>query len=541
MALTKKFVQNNNTNAICYYRYSSHAQRECSIEQQQQEAHRYCKAHGLHIVKEYADKAITGTRDDRPQLELMLNEVEKIRPAYLILWRSDRLARDRYDATIIRRKLRNCGVLVEYTAIELPKDEANRVLVEAIEDAMAESEVIKLSHNVTRGLKFNAEKALYNGRKILGYIGKPQQRYEKDPITAPIVECIFSDYANGKPMKVIADELNMAGFTTVREKPFTEKSLWHTLRNRSYIGEYRWGDIVVPDGFPPLVSVETFEKVQEMMEKNKHGGRGGAKKLSVNSLEGVDFWLTGKLECGECGEALSGISGTGRSGKLYYYYACINHKKHKCAMKNIRKDDLERIVAHILDECINDATLRMFIANEVYQYYMREFGSDDGREQALVESIKETDKALKNYLRAIEMGIINETTQARMLELEERKRELTDELTVERNRQKYALKKEHVVRYLKCFIGNLNEPSLRDKVLAYLVEKIYIYRDKIVINFYYSEDKREIDFKEFNDYLNNLDYIMEKIDGADSFKKGQKKLNAMWKSIFAEEEGEMSF
>ena len=44
--------------------------------------------------------------------------------------------------------------------------------------------------------------------------------------------------------------------------------------------------------------------------------------------------------------------------------------------------------------------------------------------------------------KAIEMGIFNETTQERMQELEERKRLYNDELTAEKNRQKYALKKE---------------------------------------------------------------------------------------------------
>jgi hypothetical protein len=279
-----------------------------------------------------------------------------------------------------------------------------------------------------------------------------------------------------------------------------------------------------------------------MMDKNKHGGRGGTKKLKANPLEGVDYWLTGKLFCGECGAPFSGISGTGgNNGKNYYYYACNNHKKHKCNMKNIRKNDIERVVAHILEECINDATLRLIIADRVYDYYMREFAGDDSYEKSLVASIKDVDAKLSNILRAIEMGIFNETTQARMNELEERKRQLNDELTAERNRQKYSLKPEHVVRYLECFVGSLNEPSLRDKVLAYLVEKIYIYNNKVVINFYYSEDNREIDLREFNEYLDNLDSIMDMMDSASSFDNAQIKLNAMWDSIIAKDEDETSF
>lgn len=66
MAKQKKFVQNNNNLAIAYYRYSSYAQNEMSIDQQRKEAERYAKAHGFTIIKEYADAALSGTSDDRP-------------------------------------------------------------------------------------------------------------------------------------------------------------------------------------------------------------------------------------------------------------------------------------------------------------------------------------------------------------------------------------------------------------------------------------------------------------------------------------------
>lgn len=51
---------------------------------------------------------------------------------------------------------------------------------------------------------------------------------------------------------------------------------------------------------------------------------------------------------------------------------------------------------------------------------------------------------------------------------------------------------------------------IKDKVLAYLLQSIYIYNNKVVINFYYSGDNREINLKDFNEFLGNLDNIMEK-------------------------------
>ena len=512
MAKSKKFVQNNNTNAICYYRYSSSAQRDCSIEQQQEAAHKYCKAHNYHIIKEYADRAISGTRDDRPEFQLMLKEITKLKPAYLILWKTDRLSRDRVTAVVSKEYIRQAGTMIEYVAESMPENEADRMLVEGMDELLAAHFIMKHTENVTRGLNFNAGNALYNGRKILGYKGAQNQRYEIDNDTAIIVQKIFKDYADGKALQVIANELNNVGYKTVRGNEFTVKSLLHTLHNRSYIGEYKYGDIVVADGFPRLVSDETFDKVQEMLERNKHGGRGAAKRLK-NSLEEIDFWLSGKLVCGECGANVSGTSGTSsHSKKMYYYYTCNERKKHKCSLKNMRKDDIERIVANVLEECINNSTLRLLIADKVYDYYMREYASDENYEKSLVNNIKDINKKLRNIMKAIEAGIFNETTQARMQELQEQKQLLEDELDVERNRKKYALKKEHVVRYLESFAGSIKEPSMRDKVLNYLVESIYVYNDKIVINFYYSDDKRIIDLKQFNEHLDNLDNIMNELD-----------------------------
>ena len=81
--------------AIAYYRYSSHSQNEASIEQQQEAAHKYADAHGLNIIKEYEDRAASGTTADRDGYQNMLAELDKYKPSALILWKADRLGRDR--------------------------------------------------------------------------------------------------------------------------------------------------------------------------------------------------------------------------------------------------------------------------------------------------------------------------------------------------------------------------------------------------------------------------------------------------------------
>ncbi len=505
MAIKNRFVHNNNNTAICYYRYSSSAQRDVSIEQQQKAAHEYADAHGMIIVKEYIDRAKSGTDISREDLANMMYEAKTLRPGYLILWKGDRLFRDRYNAAIYKRELREMGIKIEYVAETMPEDDAERELLEGIEEAIAHHYVLQHAKNVERGLRSNAEKAWYNGRKILGYTGKANHRYEIDTNTAHIVQRIFKEYADGVPAKKICDDLNEAGFVTARGKSFTPNSLWHILQNRSYIGEYRWNDIVIPDGFPRLVSDEMFLKVQEMMQTHKHGGRGEATRLHPEL--GIEFWLTGHLYCKKCGCVMNGVSGTGKKGKIYYYYTCMDKKRHKCDVKPVRKEVLELIVTGIMNELINDSSLRIIIANKVFEHYQMHYASEDNYEATIKNNLRDCEKKLSNIMRAIEAGIFNETTAAAMSALEEQKRILNDELVAEQARKEYRLTPELVLRYLEQFVGKAEDATVRRKILDSMIDKIYVDDESVTVTFYFSDDKRKIDINDYLESQKRIEYI----------------------------------
>ena len=128
MSQKKKFVQNNNNVAIAYYRYSSHAQNDASIDQQREAAEKYAKAHGFTILKDYPDEALSGTSDDRPMFQLMLKEVGIIRPAALIVWKTDRIARDRIDSALAKQTIRDAGCKIHYVAESIPQDKPEGAL-----------------------------------------------------------------------------------------------------------------------------------------------------------------------------------------------------------------------------------------------------------------------------------------------------------------------------------------------------------------------------------------------------------------------------
>lgn len=509
MGAVTRFVQNPGSNAICYYRYSSDAQRDVSIVQQKDAAHEYAEHHGYHIIKEYDDPAYSGTRDDRPAFQLMLYEVEKLRPAYLILWKTDRLSRDRIDAVMAKKRLRECGVKIVYVAESIPDDdEATQILMESIYEAMAASFIVSHRKNVVRGMTYNAENAFYNGVKMLGYVGEVDHKYEVDQATAPTVRRIFKEYTEGVPMQKICDSLNNAGQKTVRGNKFTVNSLRNILVNRAYIGEYKFGKTLIPDGMPRLIDDETFQKAQAKLEANKRGGKGAIKKLHPE-IEIEDYWLTGKICCGLCGGTMQGVSGTSRSGSLYYYYSCINYRKHTCTLKYQRKELMEKIVLYILDDLINDPALRIMIAEKCYAYHQAQNDDNGAYEASIRAQLKDVEGKLNNLVKAIEAGIFNSTTAERMNVLENQKSMLNDALLAEQNRKKCDLTLNTIVKFLSSLVGDINNPDTRRRLLEFFIDKIYVYPDKMVLTFYYTDDRRELPFEETVRLIDNRKKIVD--------------------------------
>ena len=82
---------------------------------------------------------------------------------------------------------------------------------------------------------------------------------------------IFTRYADGQTVKEISADLNNRGVFANTKYKYTNKASMHNLlKNRRYIGEYRYGDTIVPGGMAAIVPQEFFDCVQQRMEKNKH-------------------------------------------------------------------------------------------------------------------------------------------------------------------------------------------------------------------------------------------------------------------------------
>lgn len=495
--MAKKSAYNDNNLAIAYYRFSSHSQNEASIDQQREAAQKYAAAKGFTIVKEYEDRAISGTTEDRPGFQLMLSEVGKMRPAALIMWKTDRLGRDRYTLAMAKKTIRDAGCQIHLVAEAVPEDSPEASLMEGLLESMAEFYSKQLRQNVKRGMRYNAENGLFNGHSVLGYTVDENKRYTIDPEKGPIVQRIFADYAAGKRLAVIAEELNNQGIRTLKGTQFTINGLRTILHNRSYTGVYRFSDIVIKDGIPPLVSEELFEQVQTRFAQNKRKGAQIAHNTEEDSAP--RYWLTGHLYCGYCGGAMQGMSGTSKTGARHYYYCCANQRRHKCKKKPIKKTLVEWLVVRLLKEVLTDSENLASLAVDAAAYH-KKYYADTKYIDSLKAEQKANQKALDNLVKAVEMGIFSETTQQRLTELEAQKKALAQAIETEKLKARMTEDEHSIKAYFQKYANaNLDDPEIREMLLDYFIDKIYVYDDYLEVMGWFSEDKRRIEWTEYKD------------------------------------------
>jgi DNA invertase Pin-like site-specific DNA recombinase len=477
--------------AVVYARYSSHRQGEQSIGGQLAEAQRFALERDMMIVHEYVDRALTGKNDSREQFQLMLADATKKVFDALIVWKTDRIGRNKEEIALNKYHLKKNGVKIFYVAEHIP-DTPEGIILESVIEGMAAYFSEQLSQNVKRGMYQSAAKAQSTGgSRPLGYLTGPDKRLVIDPETAPTVKKIYELYGSGKTIAEIVRYLNAQGLRTLTGSPFTQNSLRTVLKNEKYIGVYTYKDELRLEGaVPPLVEPEVFQKVQEMLKYNQ--------KAAAHKNSPADYLLTEKLFCGKCGKMMVGLCGTSKTGARYYYYCCGNQRKKLCTKKAIPRDWIENLVLEYAVALVHNEELMEFIAENTYQYYLEQ-NTDSAYTESLHAALAETNKAMNNLVKAMEAGIFNETTKTRMDELDNRKAELEASIADSQLKIDLGIKKEHILYFLHRFAEfDIEDKEYQKRLIKTFINSVFVYDDKVVLTFNYSGDNRTISVMEID-------------------------------------------
>ncbi len=463
--------------AVIYARYSSHNQREVSIDQQVTVCRKYAEAHELKVIQVYADHAMTGTNDNRPEFRQMIRDSASRAFSYVIVYALDRFSRDRYDSAVHKHTLKENGVKV-LSAMENITDDPTGVLMESVLEGFAEYYSKELSQKVRRGLMDNASRCMVVGWTPLGYRRGADGRYEIVEEEALLVREIFTRFANREPVSDISRDLNARGLKTKHGSAWGRTSYHTMLHDERYIGVYNHMGNRVEGGVPAIIDKALFDRVQEVCV---------TKPRPINTpqrrrREAGTYLLTGKLYCGECKSAMIGVSGTSKTGSLHFYYICKSRRDHhvECHKRNVKRDDIEERIAAQLKLMISQDSFVDWLADQVAKKSRSE---DEFSEISILRDRLQAVRSKKdNTLKAIQAGIFTPSVKDMLLQLEEEESEISAKLAIAEARSSTVIGPEHVYAFVEFLRdGDIHDKAYQERLIDALLVRAYVYDDKLVL------------------------------------------------------------
>lgn len=471
-------------NTVIYARYSAGPrQTDQSIEGQLRVCTDFCKQRGLTVIDTYCDRHISGRTDERPEFQRLIADAKRKKFEAVVVYKTDRFARNKYDSAVYKRELKRNGIQIFYAAEAIP-DGPEGIILESLMEGLAEYYSAELAQKIKRGMHESALKCQSTGSgRPLGYRVDEQKHFQIDPESAQTVQTIFEQYIKGESNAAICELLNSRGLRTAQGKPFNKNSINRIIKNRKYIGEYRYHDIVVEGGMPAIISKDTFNLAQAEMERRR------TRKAPKSPK--AEYLLAGRLFCGHCKGPMQGVSGTGKSGNKWYYYYCGNTrgKNKTCDKKQVSRDRLERAVV--------DFTVRYILQEEVLEELARkvhaaqERQNDTASEIAFYEKkLADNKKSIANVLRAIESGAATQTLPARLQELENEQAVILGELSFLKGKR-LAFTEDQILfalmKHLEPYPGE-SEQDYRRRIISDFVSEVYLYDDRLLIYFNISSE-----------------------------------------------------
>ncbi len=487
--------------AAAYARFSSTNQRDESIDAQLRAIRGYADDNDIEIVREYIDRAKTGTNADRENFQKMLRDSADGDFEVIIVHKLDRFARNRIDSAISRKILKDNGVKL-VSVIEHFDDSPESIIIEGLMESLNEYYSANLSREVRKGMKENALDCRYTGGYVpLGYSIDDSGHYRINEDEAPIIRGIFASVLQGMSYSDIQKELSDKSVKTRTGQPFGKNSLYSILTNEKYAGVYIYNREVsknasgkrnshknkppeeiirVEGGVPSIVTREEFDAVQEILAKRKRTKRERSDSTGT-------YLLTGKIFCGECGGRYCGNSQySGRKKTLYYCYRCnVRSRKGStvCHNREISRSCLESYVLKLLANVLFDKKRLPTIIEEYNKSILQADTNMADEKKRLRKAAHSIETEIDNII-----GVIAKTgSQKLVTALESKEKELNklNDLISELERKSAVIdiEAEQIERafdYGRELLISGKLPHLKQLIELY-VERIDIYPESVSV------------------------------------------------------------
>ncbi len=284
------------------------------------------------VVEEFIDAGESARSANRPELQRMLARVRSGDIDYVIVHKLDRLARSRRDDVEIGVSIRKTGATLISVTENIDETPAG-TLLHGIMASFSEYYSRNLAAEALKGMEQKVKAGGTPTGAPIGYLnqtgrfeGREVRYVEVDEQRAPLVKWGFDAFATGDySISSLTRELQDRGLSfratpKKPERPISRSAVHRMLGHPYYIGKVRWRGAIYDGNHQPLVSEETWMKVQDQLVANRDG-----RKREQHHRH----YLRGLLACALCGERIGLTYSTGKSGRVYGYFYCIGRQKRR--------------------------------------------------------------------------------------------------------------------------------------------------------------------------------------------------------------------
>lgn len=372
--------------AWIYVRVSSEEQTKgYSLESQEMRCRDYAAQQGYTVIG-VAKDVESGEQLDRQGLMQVIETATTNPFDVLIVYDLDRFSRGGpAHCAILETQFERKGVTVEFVLGNFNGDSAEATLAKYLKQSISWYENQQRRERTMRGRITAAKhgKVLTGARPPYGYI-YTQGRLSIEPEEADIVRRIFQELLEGVSARKIAEHLSAERVSTAADKKAhikkrNDPGIWHfstvlkIIRNPVYIGVWRYNkrrsvrrdgksmfvprpsDEWIEVAVPPLIDLETFNRAQAQLDKNR---------VQAKRNTRTNYLLQHLIVCAcghRCASELNNQSGV-------RLYTCPNRRRRAwevtCPVNVMLKaDTLEAMVWRlVVDLLLNPTNLKAWFA-----------------------------------------------------------------------------------------------------------------------------------------------------------------------------------
>lgn len=390
--------------AYAYARYSSDRQNEASIDAQLRAIRAYAEQHGISVVGEYVDEAISGkgaATARRTGYQRMLRDCRRGEVSVVLVHKYDRVARNIGEHVNLEQKLNGMGCSL--IAVEQPVSAGPEgKILKALLWSMSEYYIDNLAQETRKGHREAALKGLHNGGVAPFGYKIVDQKYVIDEIEADYVRRFYSAALRGESFAPLVEEMALAGVKGHRGAAIRYPQIYEILRSERYCGVYCYtvGEqesrearrqkvdaIRVENAIPAIVGRDEWNEVQKIMSGRKHAGRRS------------DYLCSGLVYC-SCGAKMHGTT-THRKGHEYRRFYC----SAKCGQPGIDMDTVDAAAREYLSGLLDPAAQDL-IAAALREYRSGESDRKSEFRAALKRRIREKEQERQNLIANMTAAVL---------------------------------------------------------------------------------------------------------------------------------------